>query len=422
MSSTDDIRKEAERILRQNWREGAAADGTPFAYTCPSPGHYPWQFYWDSCFTAIAWRHVDPARSRRELESLLAAGQPDGFIGHTIFWNEPLSGIRRFTYNVVTPDAPMTASIQPPLLAWAWRIAVGDPSEVPAIARQLDWFEQHRDLDGDGLIWIVQPDESGLDASPQFDAIWRHRAHSRPGFLLLVRRNRRLGYDARAIEADGGPVCCEVMTNVLHSLARSSLGRSSLTAQIVERLYDERTGLFRPLARPAPAREPALTWTALSPLALPDLPDEIGHQLVERHLLDPDRFWLPVAPPSVSATDPAFSLRDRSFLRARLYWRGPTWVNATWLVWMGLARLGYAEQARTLCERLTGTVAREGLREYYDPFTGRGMGATDFGWSSLILELALNDPRAADSYLPGAAGQYADAVRQWTTRPNTSTS
>jgi hypothetical protein len=171
MSSTDDIRKEAERILRQNWREGAAADGTPFAYTCPSPGHYPWQFYWDSCFTAIAWRHVDPARSRRELESLLAAGQPDGFIGHTIFWNEPLSGIRRFTYNVITPDAPMTASIQPPLLAWAWRIAVGDPSEVPAIARQLDWFEQHRDLDGDGLIWIVQPDESGLDASPQFDAI-----------------------------------------------------------------------------------------------------------------------------------------------------------------------------------------------------------------------------------------------------------
>ena len=38
---------EAERVLRQNWREGDA-DGVTFAYTEPSPGRYPWQWYWDS--------------------------------------------------------------------------------------------------------------------------------------------------------------------------------------------------------------------------------------------------------------------------------------------------------------------------------------------------------------------------------------
>ena len=43
---------EAERVLRQNWREGAA-EGRPYAYTEPSPGRYPWQWYWDSCFAAI---------------------------------------------------------------------------------------------------------------------------------------------------------------------------------------------------------------------------------------------------------------------------------------------------------------------------------------------------------------------------------
>ena len=141
----------------------------PFAYTCPSPRHYPWQWYWDSCFTAIAWRHFDRTRSRRELESLLAAQREDGFIGHTIFWDTPLDGFRRFTYNVTSSHAPMTSSIQPPLLAWAWRIAVGDPTEVPGIAAHHRWLEANRDLDGDGLLWIVQPDESGLDASPQFD-------------------------------------------------------------------------------------------------------------------------------------------------------------------------------------------------------------------------------------------------------------
>jgi hypothetical protein len=406
------IRAQCERTLADNWREGErASDGVPFAYTCPSPGHYPWQWYWDSCFTAIVWRRFDRDRTRRELTSLLAAQREDGFIGHTIFWNTPLTGARRFTYNVESPDARMTSSIQPPTLAWAWRAAVGDPAEVPGIAAYHDWVERHRDLDGDGLIWIVQPDESGLDASPQFDAIWGDRAHGLPGFVLIVRRNRALGYDLRRIADAGGPVCCEVMTNVLYSLSRVALGRPSLTETIVERFYDERTGLFGPVARPEPKRPLALTWTALSPLALPDLPEPIARRLVEEHLLDARRFWLPVPPTSVSATDPSFSTDDRGFLRPRRYWRGPTWVNAAWLMWLGLTRLGYREQADELAERLARTVLQSGLREYYNPFTGDGMGAVDFGWSSLVLELIDPDPRAASSYLgPYPADANADAA------------
>ncbi len=401
------VRDMCEATLAQNWREGTrATDGTPFAYTCPSPGHYPWQWYWDSCFTAISWRHFDPARSRRELESLLAAQREDGFIGHTIFWNTPLTGRRRFTYNVTSPNAAMTASIQPPLLAWAWRIAVGDPAENPAIARHYDWLAANRDLDGDGLIWIVQPDESGLDASPQFDPVWRWKAHDRPGFILLVRRNRRLKYDLRRIAGAGGPVCCEVATNVLHALSLQALKRPSPTPTIVSRMYNETTGLFEPLAHPAPQHKPPLTWAALSPLALPDLPEHIGRRLVEERLLDPGRFWLPVPPPSVPPTEPTFSTREDSFLWIRRYWRGPTWINAAWLVWLGLVRLGYRTEADVLADRLAATVKTSGLREYYDPFTGRGMGAVDFAWSTLILELLATDMApAARSYLtPEAPG------------------
>jgi hypothetical protein len=387
--------------LRQNWREGVRdSDRTPFAYTCPSPGHYPWQWYWDSCFTAISWRHFDPDRSRRELESLLAAQREDGFIGHTIFWNTPLTGRRRYTYNVISPDDPMTASIQPPVLAWAWQIAVGDPTEVPGIARHHDWLAANRDLDGDGLIWIVQPDESGLDASPQFDPIWRWMAHDRPGFILLVRRNRRLGFDLKRIAGAGGPVCCEVATNVVHALSLQALKRPSLTPTIVSRMYNEDTGLFEPLVRPALEHTPPLTWAALSPLALPDLPEHIGRRLVEEHLLDPTRFWLPLPPPSVPPTEPTFSTREDGFLWIRRYWRGPTWINAAWLVWLGLVRLGYREQADEMSARLGAAVKTNRLREYYHPYTGRGMGAVDFAWSTLILELLEADPAlAATSYL-----------------------
>jgi Glycosyl hydrolase family 63 C-terminal domain len=177
------------------------------------------------------------------------------------------------------------------------------------------------------------------------------------------------------------------------------MGEPSLTPRIVERMYDERAGAFWPLARPAPAKSVPLTWAALSPLALPDLPEHIGRRLIEEHLLDPDQFWLPVPAPSVSRAEPTFSLRDRAFPGVLRYWRGPTWINSAWLLWLGLLRLNYQEQADALARRVTGAVNQSGLREYYDPYTGRGMGATSFAWSALAVELADPHPAAASSYL-----------------------
>jgi glycogen debranching enzyme len=130
-----------------------------------------------------------------------------------------------------------------------------------------------------------------------------------------------------------------------------------------------------------------MTWASLSPLALPDLPEQIGRRLVEEYLLDPNRFWLPVPPPSVSAAEARFSLNDR-FLFLRRYWRGPTWINAAWLLWLGLVRLGYTDAAEEMVRKLLRTVLDSGLREYYDPYTGRGMGAEHFSWSALIMEMA----------------------------------
>ena len=62
-------------------------------------------------------------------------------------------------------------------------------------------------------------------------------------------------------------------------------------------------------------------------------------------------------------------------------------MNSTWLIWRGLVRLGYEREASAIARAVTDTVAREGLREFYDPHTGRGMGAEDFAWSALALEM-----------------------------------
>ena len=413
MSSTGvsgEVLQIAEETLRGNWIEGER-DGVRYGYSRPSPSHYPWQWYWDSCFHAIVWRRFDPARAESELRSLLAGGSEDGFIGHTIFWHCHVDWQRRWTYNVASKTAPNTSTIQPPLLAWAWRIAVGDPADEPRIAAHHRWLQENRDLDGDGLLWILQPDESGLDTSPKFDAVWGLRAHARPLFPFLIARNRRLGWDARRVIGAGGPVLCEVVTNVLWGLARLAAGEPSITTRIVERFWDERRGLFLDVARGRLAhldrtdpvdggrRVRTSTWSALAPLALPDLPEEIGLRLIEEHLLDPRRYWLPFPPTSVSAEEPTFEPRKWKEPFRRLYWRGPTWINAAWLIWIGLLRLGYEPEAMEMAKRLSAAVTDQRLREFYEPYCGEGLGAKEFGWSSLIAELADPDRSASSSYL-----------------------
>jgi len=388
---TSELESLCRRVLDESWREGEQA-GRRYAFTSPSPHRYPWQWYWDSCFIAIVRSRWDPARARAELESLLAASD-DGFIGHVIFWGRPLNLERLIRYNVARRGDLMTRTIQPPLLAWAWSLAVGDPREEPRIAEHHRWLAEHRDLDGDGLLWLIQPDESGLDASPKFDHVWGPYAQGRRGFPWLIHHNRRRGFDARRIAADGRPVLCEVLTNVMWSLARQAHGEESVTPALVDRLWDEGTGRFvdeaRRPRRVLPAERVPFTWDTLAPLALPDLPETIGRRLVEETLLS-DRFWPAVPLPSVALGDPAHSDRDH-YWGLRRYWRGPSWVNAAWMAWLGLRRLGYEAEAAALTERLLPVVLREGLREYYHPHTGIGMGARDFGWTSLALKIA--EPR-----------------------------
>lgn len=400
MTTPWDVSAAARRLLESNWREGDYR-GRHYAFSVPSPRSYPWQWYWDSCFHAIVRRRFDPAGARAELETLLNAADPDGFIGHTILWGRPLDLQRAIRYNIASRRDLMTRTIQPPLLAWTWRWAVGDPNDDPRIAAQHDWLAAHRDLDGDGLLWLIQPDESGMDASPKFDFIWGRVAQGRPLFPVLIARNRRLGFDARRITAAGHPLVCEVLTNVAWALSEQALGRPSPTPALVERLWDTRRGRFADRVRNPPRlvppeRRPA-TWDTLAPLALPDLPDAIAQRLVDEVLRAP-RFADGVPLPSVALDDPTHSSRETWWGRHR-HWRGPSWVNSAWLVSLGLRRLGLDDEADAMGRRLAAVVEREGFREYYEARTGAGMGAHDFGWSTLVWELL--DPQPPPT--PGAA-------------------
>lgn len=385
----------ARTLLDGNWREGDYR-GRQYAFSVPSPRSYPWQWYWDSCFHAIVRRRYDAGRARAELETLLNAMTGEGFIGHTVLWGHPLDLQRTLRYNIASRADLMTSTIQPPVLAWAWGWAVGDPREESRIATHHTWLKEHRDLDGDGLLWLIQPDESGMDASPKFDHVWGRRAQGTLLFPLLIARNRRHGFDARRIRAAGHPVVCEVMTNVAWCLSEQAMGHASPTEALIDRCWDAAHGRFydvvdNAVQQTAGHRRP-VTWDTLAPLALPDLPDAIAQRLVDEVLRAP-RFDDGVPLPAVALDDPAHSGKEWwGFPKRHRHWRGPSWVNSAWFVSLGLRRLGLDDEADRMADRLTAVVAREGFREYYESHTGNGMGARDFGWSTLLWEMALPQP------------------------------
>jgi hypothetical protein len=390
------IQDQARELLDRNWREGTYR-GREYGFSVPSPRSYPWQWYWDSCFHAIVRSRWEPDRARRELETLLAANE-DGFIGHTVFWGTPVDLVRFYRYNVGRRDALMTSTIQPPLLAWTWRHVVGDPAEEPRLAAHHAWLRENRALEDDGLLWLIQPDESGMDASPKFDHVWGQFAQGLPLFPWLIRRNRRLGFDARRIDAVGGAVVCEVVTNVAWSLSEQALGRPSKTPELIDRLWHEGEGRFaddvRNARHPTAVRDRPATWDTLAPLALPDLPDAIAHRLIDDVLRAP-RFADGIPLPAVALDDPTHSTKETFALGLHRHWRGPSWVNSAWLVSLGLRRLGLDDEADRMGRRLVPVIEREGFREYYESRTGRGMGARDFGWTTLVTELL--EPRVGSA-------------------------
>jgi hypothetical protein len=351
------------------------------------------------------WRRIDPARARAELRTLLRAGRLDGFIPHTTFWDRSAYWRRAPFYGTrgVFGDTA-TATIQTPLLALAWELVADASPDDPGFRREAlaeirlhyDWLERERDPDRDGLLSIIHPDESGLDDSPKYDPVFGWMCHYRPGYFWLVERYRRLGYAAAEIVDRYEEHVEDVLVNVCYALSLHALARldpehgatyearaARTETALLERCYDDRTGLFFDLAGRWEWPVKVSTWSSLAPLALPGLPEDVRRRVVEEHVLDPRRYQVPYGIPSVAVEEPSF----RPGFALWRCWRGPSWMNTAWLLVPAMRELGYAIEAERIVTSLELAADRYGFREYYNPISGRGLGACDFGFATLLIDL-----------------------------------
>jgi glycogen debranching enzyme len=414
---TERVRLRAQRLLQTNLRQGHDHDlNFDYSYLCPSPHEYRWRWFWDSCFHAIALAHVEPEQAKREIDTLFATQREDGFIGHMYYWGVRMGGLTRpWAYGQSRPGEKLRGSalIQPPMIAQAVE-RVGevlhDPMFAPGYMRRLDayhnWLATNRVPDDDGLLVIVSPYESGTDQSPVFDQAMGFEG--KPGRWTMGLKDRWLdarnwldGYDSRKIIEKGRFRFKESLVNGLyvdsletmarlhrtHGNFKSAEGYKALATRVTESMLDKlldcSIGGFMSIAGPTERRVGPITVGAIVPLVIRQLPEDVACGIIEHHVLRQDKFSLRYPLPSVAASEPTFDPRE-----AHLIWRGPTWVNTNWLVWRGLQRHGHHDTAKQLAGRTISMVAEHGLWEFYNPLSGKGMGARDFGWSALALDMA----------------------------------
>jgi Trehalase len=429
----DGLRRGATGVLRGNWEHG---------HTVPSRRLYPHQWSWDSAFIAIGWARVAPANGRKELESLFSAQWSDGRVPHIVF-NPRVARDAYFPgpdfwRSREVPEAPRrdtSGIVQPPVHAVAaWEVYQAAPALgrrflrriYPRLRAQHDYLLRERSA-GNGLVVIVHPWESGQDNSPAWDAelaavrvpdgpsgpLAGHRRHDldhvaaaeRPTgadyarYVAIAEAYRDHGYrDADALPTHSF-VAVDPLFNALLAWAEEALARiadvigepsephrrraAELRDALLAHCYDPAAGLFRALDRHG-AQVPEYTVSGLAPLVL-DLPPDVVDALVAG--ITGPRFALNGRVPL-----PSYDLTGAAFDSTR-YWRGPAWINTSWLVLRGLERHGRDAEAATLRRAMLTAVRAEGFREYFDPHDGTGRGVGDFSWSAaLTLDLLATEP------------------------------
>jgi glycogen debranching enzyme len=197
-----------------------------------------------------------------------------------------------------------------------------------------------------------------------------------PGFSAILARSCR---DLALLADDLGE----------HRVAEEShAGCERVTAALAARAGSD--GLIRPLDLTDDSTlAPTSAGSALAVLA-PDLPATQVRAV--RELVTVGRLASPYGVRSLDREHPERSSRN--------YWRGPVWANITWLAAWGLGQNGEHDMASVLRRQMLEAVEHGGMREYFAPGSGRGLGARDFSWTAA---LALRELKAGAAEVAPAA-------------------
>lgn len=347
------------QMMHAHWRPGG--------HTVPNATVYPWQWLWDSCFHAVVWAALgEPDRALVELRSALADQDELGFVPHIRY---PPGGSR--PHAALWGRESSSSITQPPMYGHAVaelaRRGVDVPPDVVdrAVAG-VRFLLDHRARDGDGLVTVVHPWETGCDDSPRWDhwcgdGGWgRRRWYDVKGAVLATVERSACG---SPLANPAFPVA-PAGFNALVAFNAAELGLRSDADELaaaLDRRWDDQLNTWvdgdhrSGRIRTADALLPALVSPRRRSAAFDQLEDDAA-------------FGGRFGPPCVHRGEPSFDPRS--------YWRGPVWPQLTYLL---------AVAGAPVADRLVAGAVTSGLAEYWHPDTGEGLGAAPQSWTGLAV-------------------------------------
>lgn len=423
--------KEAQSVLSRNWRG---------SYTMPSASMYPHQWNWDSGFIAIGYSHYDTDRAMTELRSLFDAQWKNGMVPQIVFDRRALGRYfpePEFWRAELSPHAPathLTSGItMPPIHGVSVLKIYENAGDKKAVIPFLKWMlprlllshrylYRERNLQGDGLIHIRHPWESGMDNSPAWDLVldqtnlsaatlpeYRRKdtesgvsSDMRPTkryydyFVYLIEHFKKARYDEKEMAKDcpfliGGPLFNSILcasnealiriSDILHEPYREIEEWYGLTAEAIrKRLYDEERGIFDAFDLRSGRLVELETASGFLPLFGGAASAAQAARIYD--YLDSTGFC--ALHQGNCFTIPSYDTQKEGFKREN-YWRGPVWMNINWMLVQGLRRYAFHQKADSLAHDILELPIRFGFYEFFDSHDGRGYGSKDFSWTAALF-------------------------------------
>jgi glycogen debranching enzyme len=326
--------------------ESAQGD-IPCRWTTPDRMPHRHMWMWDSAFHSLGLCRIDPNLGEDCIRALLAKQRSDGKLSLA-----------------AQPDLPPPDNddSQPPIVAWAvarqYEAAerLSFVNEVyPALVRYVEWFEANRKDDTGLYGWRVRGEddsvkaarggESGMDNSPRFDNVTSITAADLSSYMVA---------EYEALER----FATELWK--MDEAAEWKARKQHVAALIDELLWDDEDRFYYDLDEDGDF-VPVKTTAGFMPL-FAGIPDSDRAEALRMHLTNAKEFWTPLPVPSVSMDEPSFSSD---------MWRGPVWMNMNVLIYHGLKRYQFYQEARSLARKSMQEIVRcynlyGSFYEYYD--------------------------------------------------------
>ena len=313
---------------------------------------------------------------------------------------------------IVTSNDAWVDRGQPPLgslTAWLLYQRTRERSLLDAhyetLARNQRWWRANRDPEGAGLLSCGTSDvgdalyksthfgarnETGMDNSATHDeATYDPATRTLSTFDLGL--NCAVALDAEMLSLIAGELDRAEEADEFARLAEASRDL------IRTLLWDDERKIFANRQRDGGFVR-SLSPTSFYPLLCGAATTEQAAELL-RHLDDPATFDTPFVLPNATRDDPAYA--------ENVYWRGRIWPNVNYLVWLGLRRYGFAEQAGRLATRSYDLFMRSWREdrvaaENYNAETGQALDQGDadpfYIWSALLPMMAVEQAIGFDPW------------------------